>query len=135
MRTIVMAQGHGFYGMAFFTVDLPLRDVSAYLSKEPGPGLTGDRLYLEYPPDTSVCVKAWEGESQPDPIMLYDSGHGAIDLYILNHLKRRIEAQTIWRRDVRESSPQRETEVRDLEAEGFVRCPPPPTGRPSKNEV
>jgi hypothetical protein len=114
MRHIVFAQGSGFYGCGFFTVDLELNTIKKILI-ERGGGVPiwregSDGVRLQYLPDTDVTITPWEGEAQPKPIVLADTGHAEIDLHVLNHLCQLFKtyaekAAAIWAAKYGERTP------------------------------
>lgn len=92
MMNTIVAQGVGYYGLALFTSPLSMDQFKVVFGDEPGfkevEGLHGSpRGYsLFYPPDTQVMIMPTDLAPQPKPVVVFDTGHGPIDLHILNHL-------------------------------------------------
>lgn len=87
---VFIAQGGGFYGTAFLTTDKSFPLIKSRLSGAnldchfDDPNRAGS---IHFRPDTLVLVRPWDGNAQPDPVVLFDSGHAKQDLDALNQVQ------------------------------------------------
>lgn len=97
---VVIAQGDGFYGSAFFTTDADLMTIRMALSKigvtsgQQGNALTTG-LTAAFPPDTVLSVRTWAGQAQLRPVVLVDSGNAEADLRILERVLSELNSQSV----------------------------------------
>lgn len=98
-RYIIVAQGTGFYGNAFFTLDMDTTSLGLALERS-CPTLmcqpfrrneTNDLQWTShFVPDTTITVLPFEGAVQEKPVTSLDSGHGVIDMHVLRFLHKRL---------------------------------------------
>lgn len=104
---IIIAQGAAYYGSAFCTTSIGLKEAHARLTKagyparlvlSAGPGSETIMVTEVFDPlkpgqpehareYTVIMIRPWAGEPQPEPIIYFDSGHGQRDLEALTAVK------------------------------------------------
>lgn len=96
-RKILIAQGEGFYGCAIVTTELSWEHlVLGLLSKrwDVIPILGADQrlqqLTIETKPDCLVVIKEFDGEAQPRPVLIFDTGHSDLDVAMLQGIAMQV---------------------------------------------
>ena len=103
-RTLVIAQGGGFYGCAIWTTRSHIDAViDVVRSLNPRPGLEskfddGRMFVFDVPEDFGpqeqmVIVRTAQGINAPDPVMVFESGRAHCDLSILARIRDLCEVQ------------------------------------------
>ena len=85
----VIAQGPGYYGVAFFTVMSSFEEIEQKLKK-------AELTFQSHASTTEkaiiytglTIIKPFDGNAQPKPIVLFCSGHSFEDMKELNELKK-----------------------------------------------
>lgn len=89
----VIAQGMGYYGLAFFTTSKSTDEVKKAMERA-GLKLTAtEYVGADDATETEVMVKEAHPDliPQPKPVVLFDTGHSDLDLDILNRIKSELE--------------------------------------------
>ena len=90
MNTLVLAQGHGFYGSAVAAVEMDFEDVLARFDDRELHELGDGSMTFEVQPDTMVLIRRWDGPSF-GPKVLFDTGHAGEDLKAVQWAYGRLE--------------------------------------------
>jgi hypothetical protein len=84
--TAIIAQGGGFYGVAFFTTELTKQQIHTKLNGHNGIDRLCDRG-CEVGDNNFVLWVDFDGQPQPKPALLFCSGHSGADLKALETIK------------------------------------------------
>jgi len=87
-NTLIVAQGGGFYGCAFFTTNKSIDEVREIL-KDHHLFAEGDEGFGIIHDGTSVFIRGsnWSGQPQPNPVLLFDTGRGDKNIQALWYMK------------------------------------------------